>query len=610
MNILVINSGSSSVKVELIDTLTSKHLQEMRLSGLTNGQAYLQFDEEEALAIEQSSHEDALRYAFPLLQARLAERQIQGIGHRVVHGGEAFGEPTLITAAVLEILEELTPLAPLHNPVNLLGIEMAQEVWPELPHVAIFDTAFHRTLPRRAQLYALPLDLQKKHGIRRYGFHGTSHSYVARKAAEFLGFPLQELRLITCHLGNGASICAVEYGRSVETSMGLTPLEGLVMGTRSGDLDPGVLTLLQEREGLDATGLDDLLNRESGLMGLAGTNDMRELEKRSAEGDEKARTAIQIYTHRLRKYIGAYAAILGGVDAIVFTGGVGENSAVIRERVAQRLEFLGAILDQDANRDADRDARHDSADISAPHSRCKMLVVPTDEQFEIARQAAIKVRQEYQVKDHTPSIPVAISARHVHLTRETVDQLFGEGHELTLHKWLSQPGQFAAKERVTIIGPKNQIERVRILGPLRSKDQVEISRTDEFVLGIDAPVRASGHVENTPGITLAGPNGKVRLQHGVICAWRHIHMTTADAERFGVEDKDLVEVRVASEDRSLTFGNVLIRVSDKYKLEMHIDTDEGNAAELRSGDAGVLWETSQSGSLVKRERVESKSKSK
>ncbi len=606
MNILVINSGSSSVKVELIDTLTSQRLLRMQLSGLTNGQAYLQMEDETTEPIEQSSHEDALRYAFPLLQARLGERKVQGIGHRVVHGGETFGEPTLINEEVLTKLEELTPLAPLHNPVNIMGIQMAQEAWPDLPHFAIFDTAFHRTLPRRAQLYALPLELQKKHSIRRYGFHGTSHSYVARKAADFLGFPLSELRLITCHLGNGASISAIEYGRSVETSMGLTPLEGLVMGTRSGDIDPGVLTLLQEKENLDAAGLDNLLNRESGLIGLTGTNDMRDLEKRSAEGDEKARTAIQIFTHRLRKYIGAYAAILGGVDAIVFTGGIGENSAVIRERVAQRLDFLGASLDQDRNRDADMDDRTVLADISTPQSRCKMLVIPTDEQFEIARQSAVKVRQEYQVKDQTPSIPIAISARHVHLTRETLDKLFGEGHELTFHKWLSQPGQFAAKERITLIGPKNKIERVRILGPLRSKDQVEISRTDEFVLGIDAPVRASGHVANTPGIVLEGPKGKITIPNGVICAWRHIHMTPDDADRFGVEDKDLVEVRVASEDRSLTFGNVLVRVSEKYKLEMHIDTDEGNAAELRSGDEGVLWETSESGALVKRERVESR----
>ncbi|MEL6649360.1 MAG: acetate/propionate family kinase [Bacteroidota bacterium] len=608
MNILVINSGSSSVKVELIDTLTSERLYEMRLTDLTSAKPQLQLGEDEPETISVEGHEAALRYAFPLLQSRLGERSVEGLGHRVVHGGEAFGEPTLIDDNVLQELEALIPLAPLHNPVNILGIRMAIEVWPELPHIAIFDTAFHRTLPRRAQLYALPLDLQEKHGIRRYGFHGTSHSYVARKAAEFLGFPLDELRLITCHLGNGGSICAIEYGRSVETSMGLTPLEGLVMGTRSGDLDPGVMTLLQEREGLSAQEMDHLLNRESGLLGLSGTNDMRELEKRSAEGDEKARMAIQIFTHRLRKYIGAYAALLGGVDAIIFTGGIGENSAVIRERVAQRLKFLGALLAPDANRDADLDERRQIADISLPQSRCKLLVVPTDEQYEIARQSAVKVRQEYKVKDQTPSIPIAISARHVHLTRETVDQLFGKGYELTLHKWLSQPGQFAAKEQVTLVGPKNELQRVRILGPLRSKNQVEVSRTDEFFLGIDAPVRASGHIENTPGITLIGPAGKVTLENGLICAWRHIHMTPADAERFGVVDKDIVEVRVASEDRSLTFGNVLVRVSDKYKLEMHIDTDEGNAAELHSGAEGVLLETLGSGALVKRERVESRQK--
>jgi acetate kinase len=606
MNILVLNSGSSSIKVELIDTNNSQHLVEMRLTRLNHRHPLLWFNgQEKAIECPESGHGPAFDFALPGLQEKLGGIALHAIGHRVVHGGERFSEPTLIDEEVMLVLRELEELAPLHMPVNIQGIELAQKYWPDLPHVAVFDTAFHQTMPRRAQLFALPLEVQEKHGLRRYGFHGTSHSYVAHQAAEHLGHPLRELRLITCHLGNGASVCAVEYGRSIETSMGLTPLEGLVMGTRSGDVDPGALTFLQEREGWSVEELDHVLNRESGLKGLTGTNDMQEIEKRASEGDEKARVGIQVFTHRLRKYIGAYAALMGGVDAIVFTGGIGENSAPIRERAAQRLEFLGAILDDDINDHAKLTDRQSVVEFSTGNSRCKLLVIPTDEQYEIARQVALMVEDRYQVKDHAPVIPIAVSARHVHVTQETLNQLFGEGHALTVHKWLSQPGQFAAKERVSLIGPKNRLDRVRILGPVRSKNQVEISRTDEFFLGIDAPIRASGHVENTPGIVLEGPKGKVTLQEGVICAWRHIHMTPEDAVRFGVEDKDIVEVEVQNEERSLTFGNVLVRVSSQYLLEMHIDTDEGNAAEIFPGAEGVLRETSLSGALQKRERVES-----
>jgi acetate kinase len=309
-----------------------------------------------------------------------------------------------------------------------------------------------------------------------------------------------------------------------------------------------------------------------------------------------------VYTHRLRKYIGAYAAVMGGVDAILFTGGVGENSSTIRHRSAQRLDYLGAVIDEDKNKQVSFSDTQDVVDFSRSHSRVKLLAVRTDEQLAIARDCAKLLRKEDEVNT-LPTIPIAISARHCHLTRETLDQLYGKGHELQVKKWLSQPGQFAAEETVTVVGPRNRIERVRILGPLRSVDQVEISRTDEFFLGLDAPVRESGKVENTPGCRLIGPAGEVDLEDGVICAWRHIHMTPEDAGRFGVADRDVVEVAVSSNERALTFGNVLIRVSPSYKLEMHIDTDEGNAAEIRSGDEGVLEVTASSGSLRRRLRI-------
>jgi acetate kinase len=386
---------------------------------------------------------------------------------------------------------------------------------------------------------------------------------------------------------------AIESGRSVETSMGLTPLEGLVMGTRSGDLDPGVLLKLLRAEGLDADGLDHLLNKCSGLAGLSGAGrDLRDIEARAAEGDERCRMALQVFAHRVRKYIGAYAAVMGGVDGIVFTAGIGENSALMRKRVAERLDFLGARLDPDRNREAHVSSQHSVFEVSTTHSRCRLLVVATDEQQAIAEETVRLVLELDKLKaTDGRTIPVAVSARHVHLTQETLDRLFGAGYSLTADRPLSQPGQFAANESVTLVGPKRSLEGVRVLGPLRPQDQVEISRTDEFHLGIDAPVRESGKVDNTPGITLVGPEGLVHLPRGVICAWRHIHMTPGDAEHFGVVDRDIVEVAIASEGRDLTFGDVLVRVSEHARLEMHLDTDEGNAAELGAGASGVLIPT-------------------
>ena len=599
MQILVLNAGSSSLKAALVNPVTKEVTLEMNAERLLDAPS-LEFSDGTTVDLSSPGHARAIAVCLEALRDKLSDRDVAAVGHRVVHGGEAFDRTTLIDAEVEQKIDELSKLAPLHNPVNLKGIRAAREVFPDLNHYAIFDTAFHQSLPRRARTYALPKDLAEKHGIRRYGFHGTSHKYVASKAAAYLGAEPQSLRLITCHLGNGCSVAAVEFGRSVETSMGLTPLEGLVMGTRSGDIDPGILKYLHEQEGYSPEELDDLLNRESGLAGLSGiSNDMRSILEESTRGNAAAQLAVQVFSHRLRKYIGAYAAIMGGVDAIVFTGGIGENSPIIRHRASQRLDFLGAIINEDKNTGIELSPTHPVVDFSMQHSRVKLLAVRTDEQLAIARECQ-KLLQKADEVNTLPTIPVAISARHIHLRQETVDVLFGKGHELTVRKWLSQPGQYAAEETVTVVGPRNRIERVRVLGPVRSKDQLEISRTDEFYLGIDAPVRESGKVENTPGCKLIGPAGEFDLEDGVICAWRHIHMTPTDAETFGVADRDIVEVEVGSGERSLTFGNVLIRVSPKYKLEMHIDTDEGNAAEINSGDEGILTETSQTGTLRKR----------
>jgi len=380
----------------------------------------------------------------------------------------------------------------------------------------------------------------------------------------------------------------------------MSPLEGLVMGTRSGDLDPGVILHLLREEGLDADGLDALLNNESGLRGLSGVgNDMRDIEARAAQGDDACRLALQVFTHRLRKYIGAYAAVMGGVDGIVFTGGIGENSALVRHRVAQRLGYLGARLDEAKNRAAAVSREEPVSFISEGHCRTALLVVKTDEARAIAMDTAALAADADRV-EALAVIPIAISARHIHLTEASVAALFGPGHTLTPHKPLSQPGQFACEERLNVIGPKGRIDRVRVLGPTRKGDQVEISRTDEFRLGVDAPVRDSGDTAATPGITLEGPYGSLTLETGLICARRHVHMTPEDAVRFGVKDRDVVEVAVDSEGRDLIFGDVLVRVSPKYRLEMHLDTDEANAAQLVRGSEGALVATSGSARLRRR----------
>jgi acetate kinase len=527
---------------------------------------------------------------------------VQAVAHRVVHGGDRFVEPVRITDAVEAGIEALAPLAPLHNPVNLAGIRAARAALPDVPQVAVFDTAFHATLPRRARSYALPAELTERHGLRRYGFHGPSHRHVAHQAAAFLGAEVSDLRLITLHMGGGCSACAIEYGRSIETSMGMTPLEGLVMGSRSGDVDPGVLLHLLRAEGLDADGLDHLLNKESGLVGLSGVGgDMRDILARASEGDAACQAAMQVFCHRVRKYVGAYAAVLGGVDAIVFTAGIGENAAEVRHRIAQRLEFLGARLDEDANRGATVSLETPVVDISMGHSRCKLLVVKTDEAWSIARDAAAVVDRLGEVQQ-APPIPIKISARHVHLTPEAVEALFGPGATLTERQPLSQPGQYVCEERVTLIGPKRSIERVAIIGPVRPGCQVEISRTDEFHLGMDAPIRASGQTKGSPGITLRGPAGTLTLTEGVIQAQRHIHMRPEDAERYGVADRDMVQVEICGGERDLIFGDVLVRVKSSYALEMHIDTDEGNAADLGRGATGVLIPTAGTATVLRKQR--------
>jgi acetate kinase len=379
--------------------------------------------------------------------------------------------------------------------------------------------------------------------------------------------------------------------------MGMTPLEGLVMGTRSGDLDPGVVLSLCRDLGIDET--DTLLNRKSGLAGLSGLgNDLRDIEAKAAEGDDGARSAISVFAHQVRKYIGAYAAVMGGVDAVILTGGIGQNSVTMRQRILQRLEFLGIRVEEDLNKDAKVGDDTPVVDISSRSAGARALVIQTNEELKIARESFKLLKGATAVSAAKP-IPIAISGRHIHLDRPTMDLLFGVGSELEVYKEISQPGQFASKQKLNVVGPRDRIDGVRVLGPLRGKNQIEISRTDEFKLGVDAPIRGSGKVEGSAPITLEGPNGTVRLEEGLICARRHIHMTPEDAEAYGVAPGDEVEVEITGGPRDLTFGDVLVRVKSSYLLEMHIDTDEANAAELSRGAQGdMIYETPTSNAVA------------
>ena len=388
-HVLVVNAGSSSLKYSLVevDTGTAVGSGLVERIGESRGPVHHTgpegtIDDER----EVRSHEDALRIAldsFATHGPALDDVTIDAIGHRVVHGGDRFSAPSLIDDELVEAVEELVPLAPLHNPANVEGIQVARRLFPDVPHVAVFDTAFHQTLPEHAYTYAVPREWAREQHIRRYGFHGTSIAFVSREAARLLGKPLEECRMIVLHLGNGASATAVDGGRSVETSMGFTPLEGLVMGTRSGDIDPAVPAHLYRHLGWSVDDIDRMLNRESGLKGLAGHNDFRELERLRGEGDEGAALAFAVYCHRLRKYVGAYYAVLGGVDAIVFTGGVGQHGTSVREASLSGLAGLGIEVDETRNADTDTVPRN----VAADDAKVAVLVIPTNEEWEIARQS-------------------------------------------------------------------------------------------------------------------------------------------------------------------------------------------------------------------------------
>ena len=398
MKILVLNCGSSSIKYALYDmdtktVMTSGGAERVGLDGafvkvkLANG-------EKKKVMHDIPEHTEGVKFIFSLLvdpEIGVIKdlKEIDAVGHRTVHGGEKFNKSVRLTEEVLKVYEECNDLAPLHNPANLKGIRAVQELMPEMPQVGVFDTAFHQTMPKEAFMYALPYDLYEKYGVRRYGFHGTSHRYVSQRVCEFLGVKPEGKKIITCHIGNGASIAAVKDGKCVDTSMGLTPLEGLIMGTRSGDVDGGALTFIEKKLGLDADGLSDLLNKKSGMLGITGiSSDMREIEEAYENGNERAKLAFDMYFYRIRKYIGAYAAAMDGCDIIVFTAGVGENQPSLREEVCKKLTYLGVEIDVEKN----KNLRGKEAIISTPESKVAVCVIPTDEELMIASDTMALVK--------------------------------------------------------------------------------------------------------------------------------------------------------------------------------------------------------------------------
>ncbi|MGI6295986.1 MAG: acetate/propionate family kinase [Armatimonadota bacterium] len=397
MKILVLNSGSSSLKYQLIESdseeVLSKGLAER--IGVVGGGGKItheSFCGERQVDVEMADHAEAMEHVFELLTDKACGAvgsigEISAVGHRVVHGGEKFVQPTLVDEAVAAEIEKLTQLAPLHNPANLKGIRACMSMMPGIPQVAVFDTAFHATIPDYAYMYALPYKYYTDYGVRRYGFHGTSHKYVSGQAQNILkeaGLEPDKTRIISCHLGNGCSLTAVVGGKSVDTSMGMTPAEGLVMGTRAGDLDPAILVFLAKELHAIPNEIDDIINKKSGLLGVSGvSSDMRDVEKAADEGNYRANLALELFCYRIKKYIGAYTTAMGGLDAVVFTGGIGENSSDVRKRVCEGLEFLGVSLDEEKN-----NTLRGPADLSADSSAVRVLVIPTNEERMIARETA------------------------------------------------------------------------------------------------------------------------------------------------------------------------------------------------------------------------------
>jgi len=397
MKILVINAGSSSLKFQLMDMDGEKVMVKGICDRIGMDASLMQYRVHGKAKVvinkEMKKHKDAIAV---VIRALLDKEngvisnvsEIAGVGHRVLHGAEKFHDPVLINEKVMDAIRECIPLGPLHNPANIMGIEGCVAEMPGTPMVAVFDTGFHQTMPKAAYIYAIPYETYEKYAIRKYGFHGTSHKYVARRAAEILGKPIENLKLISCHLGNGASICAVKYGKCIDTTMGLTPLDGLEMGTRCGTLDPAAVTFLMQKEGMTPSEMDTYLNKKSGLLGVSGvSSDMRDIQTAAASGNKRAALAIEIFCYRVKTFIGSYIAAMNGVDALIFTGGIGENDSLVREKCTDEMDSLGIAIDREKN-----NVRGKETDLTAPGAKVRTLIIPTNEELAIARETLKLIR--------------------------------------------------------------------------------------------------------------------------------------------------------------------------------------------------------------------------
>lgn len=391
MNVLVINCGSSSLKYQVINSDTEQVLAKglCERIGIDGRLVYTPAGGEKEISnLDMPTHKQAIQYVIDALTNEKTGvikslDEIGAVGHRLVHGGEKFACSTLITEEVIKAVEECSDLAPLHNPANLIGVRACQELMPNTPMAGVFDTAFHQTMPLEAYMYGIPYEYYEKYKIRKYGFHGTSHSFVSKRMAQLLGKPIKDLKIIVCHLGNGSSVCAVDGGKSVDTSMGLSPLEGLIMGTRSGDIDPSVMEFICKKENMDINGIMEVLNKKSGVQGLSGvSSDFRDLQAGAAEGNKRCEMAVDVFCYRVLKYIGAYVAAMNGVDAIAFTAGLGENDEIVRRKIVSRLGYLGIKLDEEVN----DNGRGKEIAISTPDSKVPVWIVPTNEELAIARE--------------------------------------------------------------------------------------------------------------------------------------------------------------------------------------------------------------------------------
>lgn len=595
--ILVVRCGDERLQYEYYDTDNEMNNVGGVIEGLGSDHAEhisrgLRWDESTSVAPTLEAAAEAILTQLSSGPRAVLEdcRQLSAIGHRVAHGGDKYDHPVVFDQAVADdISEYASGLCP-DNRACLAAIQAFAKLLADTPQVAVFETAFFAGMPPRAFTCPVPYEWYEAYGIRRYGQHGLAHQYAAQAAALHLQRPLSQLNLLVCNLGPYPSVSAICRGRAVDVTAGLTLLGGLPGAITSGDLDPGLAACAAQLLGVAPAQIERALGEHSGLLGISGVSgDLEDLCALEQSGDGRATLALEVFCYGLQKCIGGYLAVLGQTDAIVFTGPAGVRLPELRTRICCDLASLNVKLDQQMNLEVGADAR-ETSDISEPRAAPRIVVVPPSDPRMIAAGAAQAIGQGQvcaAILVGRRPIPIGISVRHVHLSREHVNILYGPGHQLTFRTPLTQPGQFACEETVNLMGPKGKVARVRVLGPERPATQVEVSRTECFSLGLQAPIRMSGVLHNTPGVCMEGPQGSVEIHEGMICAARHLHVSPEQALMLGLRDKDEISVHVEGE-RALVFSEVIVRVHPEYRLDMHIDTDEANAARLDQGAVGYI----------------------